>query len=184
MQKLFLQLLFIFFAYSYNLADFQHTPTIAPHNTTTNNIFYDTMDNAWNPLRRNERGRGNQAKGSKGGKGGRLAPAATGRVPPLPGSPITTRLSVEQPIPSDTDALLDVFLQVTFNYNISQRTTMDVHHVKKSTVVLKTHGYAYPDLNGLIIPTITAFTIIVSLEQCCLCIYKPQHLKISSIIPT
>ena len=172
MQKLSQLLIITILTFSNNLADFQKTSTTVQHSTHTHNKLLCNMENAWIPIRRNGRGRGNQSRGAGGGRGGRLAPAAAGRIPPRPSSPITSRLSVQQTIPSDTDALLDAFLQVITS-NMSHRTTMDVHHVKKSTVVLQSHGYSYLDHNGILIVNITASTSNVSLELCYLCLREP-----------
>lgn len=167
MQKFFLHSLpIIFFLFSVNLADFQKTSTIAQQSTDANNSILHTMDNNWTIARRRGRSQNNQARGNRGGRGGRLAPAAAGRTS-SPSSPITSRLSVQQHIPSDIDTLLDVFLQVP-TLNPPQRITMDVHHVKKSTVDLEqSHGYSYPDHSGLRNLTITAPTSTFSLELCC-----------------
>ncbi len=76
----------------------------------THNI---TMADAWIPIRHHGRGR-NPANRGGGGRGGRLAPAAAGRGPP-PGSPIASRISVQNNIPPPTDNLLETFLQVSRN---------------------------------------------------------------------
>jgi hypothetical protein len=74
----------------------------------------------------------NPANLGGGGRGGRLAPAAAGRGPPPPGSPIASRISVHHNVPSPTDSLLETFLQVSPTTH-THRTTVDVAIVKKVT---------------------------------------------------
>jgi hypothetical protein len=109
------------------------TVTSYRHVTTTNSTR-NNMADEWSPIRIRGRGRGNPARGNRG-RGGRQAPVIAGRGFPIGGSPIATRLSVQQVVP-DTDNNLDTFLAVR-NNNTSHSITVDLAHVKKVEVASK-----------------------------------------------
>ena len=92
------------------------------------------MANESIPIRIRGGGQGIPAMGNIGGRGGRQAPTVAGRGHPIGGSPIATRLSIQQGVPS-TDDIVDIFLMVKLN-TTSHCITLDLAHVKKFKVAL------------------------------------------------
>ena len=102
------------------------TTPVTPSTFSKQKIHTTTRADAWIPIRQHGKGR-NPANRGGGDRGGRLAPAAAGRGPPPPGSPIASRISVQHNVPSPTDNLLDTFLQVSLTTH-THRTAVDVAH--------------------------------------------------------
>ena len=98
------------------------------------------MAGKWIPIRIRGRGRGNPAMGNRGGRGGRQASTVAGRGHPVGGSPIATRLSIQQGVPSMDDNL-DIVLTVKLN-TTSHCITVDLTNVEKVEVASKSRVLA------------------------------------------
>jgi hypothetical protein len=127
-----------------------------------NNICIKMAD-VWIPIHIRGSGRGNPAMGNKGGQGGRHAPTVASRGHPVGGSPIATRLSIQQGI-SSTDGNLDIFLTVKLN-TTSQFIAVGLAHVKKIEVASKPRVLAPRPWHQDQEHYITSFTADVSLEH-------------------
>ena len=116
------------------LASFTLTPA---HTSTITSYTQGILDNTcikvadeWIPICNRGRGRENQVMGNTCDGGGRQAPTVAGRSHPVGGSPIATRLSIQQGVPS-TEEKLDLFLTVKLN-TTPHYITVDLVHVIKS----------------------------------------------------